>query len=269
MIDFFYVNIFFLIASFVLNLFVCLSTHLMQSNSFFKLAKISDISYSMFNYCITENNTVTCSKSKLEYDSTLFLEMKQPKYLESLINEIKLVDAQIYENTVKMNNELLTSKYLKSFTVEEFIKFSSEFNVFSFSKYKMFLETPANNSFSNLLAFHFITCVLCILTGLMLIVLRTALKRDNVKLFKENKSEEVTYSKTICPILNSYLVLRFTLGVSALLTIIIDFLLFSQCLSLLGTLTTLASVILLVVQFLTLPYFMRLSRDCESRIHKD
>ena len=269
MIDFFYLNIFFLMASFILNLCVCLSTHLMQSNSFFKLAKISDISYSMFNYCITENDTVLCSKSKLGYDNTLFLNMKQPKCLESLVNELNLVDLHTYENTIKMGNGLLLSTYMNLFTVQDLIKYTSQFNVFSFSKYKMFLEAPANNNFSHLLVFHFITCVLCVLTGLMLIVLRCALKRDNVKLFKTNKLKEVTYSKSISPILNLYLVLRFTLGVSAILTIIIDCLLFSPFLSLLGSLTISASLILLILQFLTMPYFVRLSRDFESRANKD
>lgn len=259
MFDFYYINISLLCASFLFNLLVCFTTKLMPLNGFFKLSKIGDISYSIFNYCITNNNSTICSNSKIGYDNRLFLDMKQPQYLTLLFNEIKDIDTETLINAMKLGKVSLSSNEESSITFEDLIELSSAFNVYSFNKYKLFLEMPANNGFSSALIFHVFNCLFCALTIIALILLRHSFSKHDFVLLKDKPREILTKNKNLTTILNSYLILRFVSGLLTLLTIIVDFGLFAPFISLLVILSTVSALLLSLIQIYSVRYFKGIS----------
>lgn len=227
----------------------------MPFHSFFRLAKVNDISYSIFNYCITSNSTDVCSNTKVGYDNTLFLYMKQPKYLNLLFNEIIEIDVQILSNAIKLGEVALIGKGGDSISIESLIEQSSAYNLYSFSKYQPFLQVPANNGFSGALIFHVFNCVFCGLVVIALVFLRQSFSKHEFALFKHKPREIHTTSKNITVVLNSYLILRFVGGLIAVLTIIIDFALFAPYVSPLVILSAVSAILLCLAHILTVRYF--------------
>lgn len=268
MLNFYYIILFLLCSTFLFNLLVCLSTKLMPFNGFFRLAKVNDISYSIFNYCITSNNTDVCSNSKVGYDNTLFLYMKQPQYLNLLFNEIIEIDVQILKNAIKLGEVELIADGGTSISLESLIELSSAYNLYSFSKYKPFLQVPANNGFSGALIFHVLNCVFCGLVIIALVSLRQTFSKHEYVLFKHKPREIHTTNKNISVILNSYLILRFVSALLAVLTIVIDFALFAPYVSPLVILSAISAILLCLAHISTVRYFKGvcslLRYDCDK-----
>lgn len=231
----------------------------MPFSGFFRLARVNDISYSIFNYCIISNSTEVCSNSKVGYDNTLFLYMKQPQYLNLLFNEFIEVDVQILYNAIKLGEVASIANGGTSISLGSLIELSSAYNLYSFSKYKPFLEVPANNGFSGALIFHVFNCVFCGLAIIALVLLRQSLGKHEFLLFKHKPREIYTTNKNIIIALNSYLILRFVSALLAVLTIIIDFALFTPYMSSLVILSAVSAILLCLAHIFSVRYLKGMS----------